>query len=322
MAKKTKPTKTAPKAKKTSVAAATPRQRKPEVYQRFRFQKRIKHPGPKLPSGWQILKKSLKLLSSNRRGFTLLLVIYVILSLLFVRGFSTPTNTTANTGANPLTGATTVTPTKSDTLFNNIFLATNASSQAASIYQVVLLVVFSLAIIWGIRVTYTDKERFRAKAAIYKGQAALVPFVLVFLVVCLQLIPLLIGSTIYTVVISQGLAATAVEQIIWLMVLFIGVVSSLYLVTSSVLALYVVTLPDSTPIQSLRTARELVRHRRWTVMRKIVFLPVVLLLVAVAIFVPVGMVLSGAVSFVVFLYGLVAVFVAHSYYYSLYRELL
>ena len=52
-------------------------------------------------------------------------------------------------------------------------------------------------------------------------------------------------------------------------------------------ALYIVTLPDMTPMKALRSARELVRYRRWTVLRKVLFLPLMLLVVAAIIMVPI-----------------------------------
>ncbi len=53
------------------------------------------------------------------------------------------------------------------------------------------------------------------------------------------------------------------------MIFFLLAMLTLIYVKSSLFALYIVTLPDMTPMKALRSARELARYRRWTVLRKI-----------------------------------------------------
>jgi hypothetical protein len=94
------------------------------------------------------------------------------------------------------------------------------------------------------------------------------------------------------------------------------------MVSSSVFALYIVTLPDVTPMQALRSARELVRHRRWSIARKVLFLPVSLLVIAAAIMIPVILLLTPASEWAFFVLSMFSLAVIHSYMYGLYRELL
>jgi hypothetical protein len=94
------------------------------------------------------------------------------------------------------------------------------------------------------------------------------------------------------------------------------------MVSSSIFALYIVTLPDVTPMQALRSARELVRYRRWSIARKVLFLPVSLLVIAAVIMVPVILLVTPASEWVFFILSMLSIAVIHSYMYSLYRELL
>jgi hypothetical protein len=94
------------------------------------------------------------------------------------------------------------------------------------------------------------------------------------------------------------------------------------MLSSSLFALYIVTLPDMTPLTALRSARQLVRYRRWTVLRKIFWLPVALLILAAVIMVPIIIWLTAIAQWVFFLLTMFSLVATHAYMYNLYRELL
>lgn len=94
------------------------------------------------------------------------------------------------------------------------------------------------------------------------------------------------------------------------------------MISSSIFALYVVTLPEMTPIRALRSAKGLVQFRRWTVMRKILFLPFIICVVGIIIMLPVILLLTPAAEVIFLLLTALVLPVIHSYVYSLYRELL
>lgn len=75
-------------------------------------------------------------------------------------------------------------------------------------------------------------------------------------------------------------------------------------------------------MKALRSARELVRYRRWTVLRKILFLPVVLLVAAAVVMVPIIIWLTPLAQWIFFLLTMFALVAVHAYMYNLYRELL
>jgi hypothetical protein len=210
------------------------------------------------------------------------------------------------------------------TLFSVLLSNTGSTpTEVAGAYQSILLVVVSLALIWGLRQSYAaGKAKTTIRDTFYKGLYPLVPFLLVLLVVGLQLIPALLASFLYNVVIVGGLAVTAVELGLWYVMLAALVLLSLYMITSSVFALYIVTLPNVTPMAALRSARDLVLHRRWVIMRKFLFLPLALLVLAGVIMVPLIIVLPPVAEWVFFGLSMLALAVVHSYMYSLYRELI
>jgi phosphatidylglycerophosphate synthase len=75
-------------------------------------------------------------------------------------------------------------------------------------------------------------------------------------------------------------------------------------------------------MKALRSARELVRYRRWTILRKVLFLPLLLLIVTAIMMVPVISVVTPLAQWVFFILMMAAIAVVHSYMYTLYRELL
>jgi hypothetical protein len=97
---------------------------------------------------------------------------------------------------------------------------------------------------------------------------------------------------------------------------------SIYMVSASIFALYIVTLPDMLPRQALRSARELVRYRRWQIIRKVFFLPVFVILAIGVIIVPLILYAPPIVPIVFYILSMLSILFAHTYLYSLYRELL
>lgn len=206
-------------------------------------------------------------------------------------------------------------------VFAYLVTSSSGSSSPDTLGQTLVVVAVSLAIIWSLRQVGAGR-RPRVKDAFYQGMYPLVPFVLVLTVVGLQLLPLLIGAGLYNLVTSNGIAVYAVEKVAWALLFGALALTSLYLVSSSVFGLYIATLPDMTPLEALRSARKLVRYRRWTVLRKLAFLPMALLLLAAVIMLPVILWLTPLAAWVFFGLTMVAIAVVHSYIYALYRELL
>jgi hypothetical protein len=165
-------------------------------------------------------------------------------------------------------------------------------------------------------------SKARVRDTYYRGMYPLVPFILVLMVIALQLVPLLVGSTVYSLVINNGIAVLFIEKLLWALLYALLALLSLYMISSSLFALYIVTLPDMTPLKALRSARELVRYRRWTVLRKVLCLPLILLVAAAIIMLPIIVWLTPLAKWIFFLLTMSSLVAVHAYMYTLYRELL
>lgn len=183
------------------------------------------------------------------------------------------------------------------------------------------LIIFSLALVWALRQKQAD-EKIRIRDSFYRGMYPLIPVIIVLCVIGLQLLPLYLSSFLFSVVFGGGLAVTALEQVLWAILLFLLVLLSLYLISSSLIALYIATLPNVSPLQALRSARDLVRYRRWVIMRKILFLPLAMLVLLGLVVVPLIIISPTLAEWVYVALAALALPVTHSYLYRLYRELL
>ena len=319
--------KTAPKKNElpahSAITAAPPKPRRLHLpaYKPFRW-KRIKHP-ERLPSVWTLTKKTCVLLWSRRWLFLGISLVYGMLTLVFVQGLSGGADVNSlkqqlglgiGGNAGQLVTGTAV--------FTQLLAASGSNSSAtAGAYQLFIGLVVSLATIWALRQTVAG-QRIRLRDAFYRGMYPLVPFILVLCVILLQLLPFLIGGLLYTTVVSSGIAVYTLEKAVWLALFLVLACVTVYLLCSSLFALYIVTLPDMTPMKALRSARQLVRYRRTQVFRKLLFLPVALLIAAFIVMLPFIVFAAGFAQWVFFVLSMLGLVIVHAYMYTVYKELL
>jgi hypothetical protein len=187
-----------------------------------------------------------------------------------------------------------------------------------------VIIVASLSSIWLLRQLMSDKTalKVRVRDAFYQGMYPLVPFVLVLVVLTLELIPLVVGAFIYTIVVQNGIAVGALQDFVWLLVLLLGATITIWLLAGSLFGIYIATLPNMTPVLALRNARKLARGQRPNIIRKLLFLFVALLLVGAVVLIPIIAVLPVIAGVALFMLGVLALPAIHSYLYVMYRELL
>lgn len=275
-----------------------------------------------VPSAWSIFKQSNRHLRDHKKLFAIISVIYLGLTMLLVRGFHLTTDLgLAKQAFDELLNGAGNGITSSLAVFGYLIGTNSPNSEVASVYQTVLLILFSLVTIWALRQTHA-KEKISVKDAFYKSSYPLVQFVIVLVVIGLQFIPFILGNFLFSATVGSDIANTVPQKIFWSIGSFLLVLWTIYLISSSLFAMYIVTLPDMTPLQALRSAKMLVKYRRWSIIRKIIFLPFILTVIMAVIMLPTIMFLTP-ISEVVFLVLVTSVLVvSHSYMYSLYRELL
>ena len=314
--------------KKTDIKTVTvgsakrPRKIKQAEHKSFKLSKRIKHYNRPIAGPITLTKYTFRPFIKHWRLYAGIVLVYLVLNVIFVHGIGSGIDLAAlkesiqnNKAADQGSLAT------ATTLFSYLLTSNGGSSAGTGLFQTLLVLLVSLSIIWTLR-QITVESKIRIRDAFYKSTGQLIPFILVLTVVALQLIPLIAANWLITNIIGGGVASAAVERFVTYIIAGLFTLLSLYMLSSSLFALYIVTLPDMTPFKALKGARKLVMHRRWTIMRKIIFLPFLLIITGAAIMLPMLLLLPSFASWMYFVLSLLIPFVIHSYMYSLYRELL
>ena len=277
----------------------------------------------KLPSGFVLFYRTCKQLQEHWQLLGGILVVYALIDLILVGGNSSSTSLPAAKSnlANLFHGHINNFST-GFTLFS--FLANSgntANNDAASAYEAILLVIVSVVYIWALRQIYA-KQKVRIRDAFYTGVYPLVPFMLVLLVMGIQLLPLVLGGSIYSNLLNGGYLVGASQHVIAIGQFVLLAAWSIYMLCGSIIALYIVTLPDMTPWKALMAARKLVRYRRWIILRKLIFLIAIIAVGGVVLLIPVALFITPVAMLLFLLLTALTVGVVHSYIYALYREML
>lgn len=277
-----------------------------------------------LPSAWTVLNSSLKQLFNNYKLFGYILMIYGLLYILLVKGISGNFQLgNLKESLNDALGGQLGTFGTGLALYGLLLGSVGSGPDATSgTYQTFLLVLVSLALIWALRQTYEGQKVKRLKDSYYKSMYSLVPTVLVSLVFVLQMLPALIVISIYSIIQASGSAIGLIEQVIIYFVLISGLSASLYWTSSTIFAFYIVTLPNTSPMLALSSAKQLVRYRRSLVVRKVIFLPLLMLALSAAVLVPLIIFLAPVAEVLFMLLAIVSIAIIHAYYYNLYRSML
>jgi hypothetical protein len=303
-------------------SAVQPRRLRLPRYKFFRI-KPIMYP-ERLPTTWALVRQVGGVLWLNRYLFLGIVAVYAVLNILLVHGFSsavdvgaTKQQLLANTG-----GATAGQIAADLSAFGTLLTTASTNVSAASgAYQLMLGVLISLAVIWTLR-QLSAGQHITLRDVFYKSMYPLVPFLLVLLVLFVQCIPFLVGGLLYTFVVAGGLAVSAVEQIVFGIISIILIFISVYMLCSSIFALYIITLPDMTPRKALRAAGKLVRYRRGAVFWRLLVSVVLLFFALTAVMLPFITWVAVLAPWIFYVLTLAVLPVVHTYLYTLYKALL
>lgn len=291
----------------------------------------------KIPAWWRILYRSLLLLKNEWKKYLLLVAIFTPLAWL-VSGVYNQNFATIKQALGLLGEGEQVLGLLEQSL---VLFGGFVTAQTSSIPQDALVtlnfigVLLWLSFVWIARYHYAHKPT-TLREALYTSGAALVPFILLLMLLVVQLLPATVAGVVFGGMSGTGFTQTPLEIALFVLLGLMLIVLSLYFIVSTIIALQVVALPGMYPWRALRNARKLVAGRRFSVLRKLAMILVVIFVVWALVFTPVLLLdnaicpaQSGAcwstftlVPLVYYsLVGLTLVF-ASTYLYVLYRALL
>lgn len=306
-------------AKREQKSSTIGRVRKLTRRQKKKVDKKEAQRRTKLPSSFYLTGQVFSTLRKYWKPLGGIVLVYLILNVIFASGVSSLSSSVSDIKTNLESGHKFWNAIGG---FSTLVGSAGASSsQTASILQTVLIILVSLVIIWALRQLLAGNS-IGVKEAYYRSMTPLVPLLLVLAVIFLQLLPVTLGMAVITTILTTIFVSSGLLTGI-LVVIFAALAAwSAYMISSSIFAFYIVTLPDMQPRQALHSAKNLVQFRRWALMRRIIFLPIFLLIVMGAIIVPLILYVSFLVAPIFYILSALAILFVHTYFYSLYRSLL
>lgn len=296
--------------------------RKKKLYRSFRLQKKIKPEPREIPTVRQLLRGTLQFIWQHKKVLATIVVIHAFVYIALLRAplvaDMSDVIDAVNAGFEDENAQQTIEGTVATM---GTVLSVSGESQADPAVASAVAVGMSLIYIWAIRELHTQKK-IKARDAYYQGLAPLLSTVLVLSVATLQLLPFAIAAFIYGTARTAGLFASGFEDMAVFFVAAGMALLSLYWVTSTVIALYIVTLPGMYPMQALRSAKKLVQFQRLTVFKKLLSLPVIIGLFYVLILLLTVRFVPAQSFFMVEVLQLIILPFAHVYLYKLYRSLI
>ncbi len=273
---------------------------------------------------WRMIRK-------NRRLFIKYFIFYAIASF-FIVGLASQENFAAFREAIG-NSASYEGITKWVSLFSNA-IASGGSSTLDSSQQILSGILFLygwLTIVWLLRTLMRgDGEKVKLRDGLYSAGSPILSTLAVALVIVVQLLPLGLVTIAYTSITAVGWINTgiAIENMAAWCALVVAAVLTLYWISSSLIALIIVTLPGTYPFVAIRAAGDLIVGRRLKLTLRLLFmmLPVALLWLLIlmpAIFVDSWLKLTWfpLVPIVVFLLGILTMMWIATYIYMLYRQI-
>lgn len=204
-------------------------------------------------------------------------------------------------------------------------------TEAQQIYSILIFLMLWLSTVWLLRAQLAGKTpRFRD--ALYNAGSPIVPTLLVLVLFIVQLVPAALAIIAYNAALATNFLSNGVVAMTFFVVLLLLCALTLYLITSTFIALVVVTLPGMYPWQAIRTAGDLVIGRRTRILFRLLWLALIIILAWALIMLPIILFTTWLqttltwtagvpiIPSVVLTLGILSVVFGASYVYLLYRK--
>jgi len=290
------------KGKKTSVKTKNPikvtktrvqdyLKRRP--HRSFRFTKRRDYTRSlRLPKYWAFTIYVCKTLWTNKKIFLLVSAFYAIFISLLVGISSQDTynslsDVLKSTSGDALTGffgkiggtglllASTMTGGLSTGL-----------SDVQQIYAGLIALFTWLTSVWLLRNVLAG-NKVKLRDGIYNSGSPIIPTFLVALIILVQLLPLTLAMIGFGAATSTGLLSNGVEAMLFWIAAGLLTALSIYLVTGTIFALIIVTLPGMYPMQAIKASGDLVIGRRVRILLRLVWMALIELILWALIMIPI-----------------------------------
>jgi hypothetical protein len=180
---------------------------------------------------------------------------------------------------------------------------TASQSQTYMIFAGLLL---WLTTVWLLRAISAGAKP-KMRDGLYNAGAPIIPTIFVGFVAVLQLLPIALVLYGYSAAAGSGLLDGGIEAMMFWSAALILMILSAYWLTSTFIAMVVVTLPGMYPLQALRTAGDLVIGRRIRILLRILWMLLMVVVAWVVIVIPAIMLDGWVKSIVPYFSGMPAI---------------
>jgi len=245
-----------------------------------------------MPGYWSFTNSVRAILWENRKIFLVFMIVYGVLTGLFVGLASQDTyqqlsDTLTTTGSNIFDGN--FGELSKATLLLTTALTGSLSGNLTDVQRIFasLLALFAwLTTVWLLR-SLLAGQRPRFRDGLYNSGSPFIPTLLVSLLLVVQLLPLALALIAYSAAQATGFLDVGYQSIVFWAAAFLLGILSLYWVTSTVLAMVVVTLPGKYPADAIRTAGDLAIGRRFRILLRVAWLALSVVVIWGVIMIPV-----------------------------------
>jgi len=134
-------------------------------------------------------------------------------------------------------------------------------SELQQVFSVFMLLMTWLVTVWLLR-QFIAGKKVKLRDGLYNSMAPFVSTVLILLLIAVQLVPVSLAIIAYNAALATGLLAGGVATMLFWLAAALLCILSVYWLTSSLLALVIVTLPGMYPYSAIKTAGTIVLGRR------------------------------------------------------------
>lgn len=186
-----------------------------------------------LSNVWKLSQRAILVLWDNKGLFAGITLVYGILNLILAQGLANNDDFAKlkSQSSQIFSGHVNTISSGLATFVSLGGTSDNSANTTAGVYQFIFVIIVSLALIWALRKVISAK-RVKVRDAYYRGMYPLIPFILVLFAIGLQLLPLIIGATLYNQVINNGIAVGFFEKLVWIVIFGILTLMSLYMILS------------------------------------------------------------------------------------------
>ena len=160
------------------------------------------------------------------------------------------------------------------------------SSEVEQLVSIIFSIIIWLTTVWLIRAQLSGRNP-KLRDGLYNAGSPIVSTFLVGMILILQLAPAFIGYTVYNIAANTNALTNGVVAFLASAVLILLIILSVYLITSTIIALVVVALPGMYPWRAIAIAGDLVIGRRLRILLRITWLILVLAVSWLVIILPV-----------------------------------